>query len=1168
PSAGFAAGAHTLIIGFGDRKVSDLQKSINNPVGGGTKFHGLNMFNYDVRSLGVSGSGKWYVLNSTDAIISTGGVPTTKAITATSIANVTSSQALINLNSTGTDPQRTNDRIFALTSSNFVGLMFNYTATTALTTADKPIVTDFFSFGIKGDGDAESDRVNNAVYRSELEETGADTGTFTGTIEYLMLNQINIFADGTYSQIRAINHEVKFVAHEDLIQADARAVRLNYFDKGSDGVDTQIAAQQDAPTHSGTVSFDNKNYKVADTVTITVKDQDLNVDNDLIDIYTTVAGDAATLPAAQDGAADTIGVAGEFRTSTNTAFGRLLDVQFGQGNIRWQKSSACTAPNLGLSDQGFTLVENGKNTGIFTGTFQIPQTVCQETTTADNAQVNTNGLNIKVNYVDFRDASGKTIEVSDRAGVRGTTGSVKLDRTVYPVPFGQFSDFSFAANKDTPSGRAIFPLHKTALGGSSIDSADKTVGNGDLTIHVRVNDRDFDLSAAGEDKIGLGNSTTSDGPAGPVKVTVSRGTDTVVLARMGGPAAKDGPIGVGANFNTTGVRELGPMIEIAPDAGIFQGDLVIRYTDGPAGSNCPQTSTYTPLKHFEADGVTEIVGSDTLGTTRFSDSFKTTPSNTGYCIRQGDILTVQYTDPVDASGHSNTVTDSATFDLRNGVLQSDKSVYIIGSDMILTLIEPDFNLDSQSAETKSLDLIELDSHAAKVTMGTKGQQTAQFDAKPSDFRETGKDTGIFQSVIRIPKQLSSSGGASGTLLERGEQIHLEYTDWAPAGAKFIGDENQDIKLTIYTSNFGATVELDQKVYTWTDKVYITVVAPDHNFDSNLIDEIGSADENKIVVATRGQKISPYKLVETGVDTGVFTGEVILTGFDHEVDEAKNKPTFTGPSGVGPTDGFLPASDIDGVTVSFLYTKDQTVTGSALIRWNIGEVQFVEASYPANGQGVLRIIDPDMNLNPEAVDKFDTNMWSDSDAGGIKLTMTETNEATGIFEGTVYFTTQFQSSGNRLKVNEGDTVTGEYLDKTLPQPYTPADQLRITATTFIGTVVPPLERAPASNPRIVDAFGNELKEVKVDQQVQITADLANGQDKTQPFAYLVQIQDSNGVTVSLSWITGSLTAGQSLNPAQSWTPSAAGSYTAQIFVWESVDNPNALSPPVSTTITVV
>jgi len=90
---------------------------------------------------------------------------------------------------------------------------------------------------------------------------------------------------------------------------------------------------------------------------------------------------------------------------------------------------------------------------------------------------------------------------------------------------------------------------------------------------------------------------------------------------------------------------------------------------------------------------------------------------------------------------------------------------------------------------------------------------------------------------------------------------------------------------------------------------------------------------------------------------------------------------------------------------------------------------------------------------------------------------------------------------------------------------------------------------------------------VDQQVQITADLANGQDRDQEFAYLVQIS-KDGVTYSLSWITGSLAPGQSLNPAQSWTPLEAGTYDVQIFVWESVDNPDALSPPVETTVDVV
>ncbi|HEU5220933.1 MAG TPA: hypothetical protein VFU58_02625 [Candidatus Nitrosotalea sp.] len=115
---------------------------------------------------------------------------------------------------------------------------------------------------------------------------------------------------------------------------------------------------------------------------------------------------------------------------------------------------------------------------------------------------------------------------------------------------------------------------------------------------------------------------------------------------------------------------------------------------------------------------------------------------------------------------------------------------------------------------------------------------------------------------------------------------------------------------------------------------------------------------------------------------------------------------------------------------------------------------------------------------------------------------------------------------------------------------------------------PIMRGAAENPRIVDPYGNAITgAVKVGQQIQITADLANGHDCVIPFAYIVQIQDSNGVTQSLSWITGTLDINQSLNPGQSWIPTAPGTYTAQIFVWDSLDNPNSLAPPMSATISV-
>ena len=96
---------------------------------------------------------------------------------------------------------------------------------------------------------------------------------------------------------------------------------------------------------------------------------------------------------------------------------------------------------------------------------------------------------------------------------------------------------------------------------------------------------------------------------------------------------------------------------------------------------------------------------------------------------------------------------------------------------------------------------------------------------------------------------------------------------------------------------------------------------------------------------------------------------------------------------------------------------------------------------------------------------------------------------------------------------------------------------------------------------------QTKTINVGKQVQIAADLQNRQDFEQDFAYIVQIQDQNGVTVSLAWITGVLAPAQSFSPSLSWTPNETGTYEATIFVWESIDNPSALSPTLSLKINV-
>ena len=73
---------------------------------------------------------------------------------------------------------------------------------------------------------------------------------------------------------------------------------------------------------------------------------------------------------------------------------------------------------------------------------------------------------------------------------------------------------------------------------------------------------------------------------------------------------------------------------------------------------------------------------------------------------------------------------------------------------------------------------------------------------------------------------------------------------------------------------------------------------------------------------------------------------------------------------GPTDGTINTRTSDGISISFDYSDSEApLVASALIRWNVGEVQWLEASYAATGSGVVRIIDPDMNINPDAVDSL-------------------------------------------------------------------------------------------------------------------------------------------------------------------------------------------------------
>jgi hypothetical protein len=240
-------------------------------------------------------------------------------------------------------------------------IVFNFTGHTTDSediTVGSLFYVDIFTFGTPADtlGTADTNDsgtiANNAIYRMLLEETDDNTGEFVGEIDYVMINQLNYDVQATYEGLVPTSDEIVILVHEDLTDEDSP--RLNYLDLGADGVSTQIADQVAAPTHDGVVSFDLDNYKIADTVVVTLEDQDMNTDSDLIDVYVTSVTD------------DMVG---------DGAGTQVVDITF--NDQTWTAAASGKtdgSPDDGLASTGFTLVETGLDSGIFTGTFQVPST--------------------------------------------------------------------------------------------------------------------------------------------------------------------------------------------------------------------------------------------------------------------------------------------------------------------------------------------------------------------------------------------------------------------------------------------------------------------------------------------------------------------------------------------------------------------------------------------------------------------------------------------------------------------------------------------------------------------------------------------------------------------------------------------------------------------------
>lgn len=335
---------------------------------------GTNWINYDLRSLerqlGIS--------NFADTSIQLFFPSDSSTVTLASAGSV-SSQGFSQISSAAVSQ--------IASKSGQVYLVINFDASdntaSAMGTAtgedDKqPIVFDIFSFGQKDNAD-----VNNAIYRFELRESSTSSGTFAGTLEYVIANQLNQFDANTISGLRTINEDVKFFVNQRLV--DEKGISIAYSDIDEVGVTTGTSSKTDIRTHSGAVSLNSKTFRFGSPVTVVVVDPDLNLDHDSVDIYSVIND-----PGSDD--VDTVGSSG----------GMLLEVLI--KDVRYKRCTINGVEYGGLAASGFSLIETGPNTGRFEGTFKMPSQICNRDGTK---LISPAGGIVDLKYHDFRDALGQ-----------------------------------------------------------------------------------------------------------------------------------------------------------------------------------------------------------------------------------------------------------------------------------------------------------------------------------------------------------------------------------------------------------------------------------------------------------------------------------------------------------------------------------------------------------------------------------------------------------------------------------------------------------------------------------------------------------------------------------------------------------------------------------------
>lgn len=442
-------------------------------------------------------------------------------------------------------------------------------------------------------------------------------------------------------------------------------------------------------------------------------------------------------------------------------------------------------------------------------------------------------------------------------------------------------------------------------------------------------------------------------------------------------------------------------------------------------------------------------------------------------------------------------------------VRTDKPEYDYGSEIIVTIFNP-YSKPGQIMHVEVLDASETVLHSNSIP--------ATADAM-----------GWYQYVVQ----------AEGEGWRSGSRNTVRCTFDGKAASAPIALSSHPIRLSF-----------DRDHYSWRDMAVITVAAPEIDLPSDGEGEIGGAGADYAVSLRTGRgALDGYRLIESRPGSGIFVGQVRLTGFADASTAAKGLNTSGAgtTAGSGPFSGRLACGSDDVLTLA-LVSPSGIVEKSAKISWTLGTVKWLEESYESPGRGVVRLYDADIGVDPQVAGTAAIKVKSGADPKGIEATLLETGAGTGIYEGVIYFDPDGPSGGQVLHTATDDTVTAHYTDATLPPDYDADSKIPVKATAVITQREEMPAGITASNPRIVDAGGNTTSMASVGENLRVCADFANKTGTAKKVVMAVTINgDKDADARHLDRLHEVVGPGESLTLSAPWKPTDTDGSSLEVLV---------------------